>query len=152
MNRKVCLMGKKLDKDQAIQTLSDIIEGFELDMLDQNGEEFKLVREGLVPAIMRGRIEADIENFRIAYKLKTPICFKEGDAEPIEVLTFSIAQSRLKNVKQMEKAAGNGNVKPIIFTFAKDETPELKTEQMLDSISHSDANVAGAVGTLFLAF
>ena len=151
MTRQVCRMDMILDKEQAKATFMEIIEGFELDMLDRDSQDFKTIEQGLLPAIMRGRINVDTENYKISYKLKTPIVFKDGE-DPIAVLNFSISGSKLKNVKAMSKAADSGNPKPLIFQYAMDDTPGLGSDRMLDNISHGDALSAGGIGALFLAF
>jgi hypothetical protein len=153
MTRTVCRMDMKLNKEQAKATFNDIIEGFELDMLDKESMEFKTIEAGLLPAIMRGRIEVDVENYKIKYHLKTPITFpKDPDANPIKTLHFSIGNSKLKNVKAMTKAADDGNPKPLIFQYCQEDTTGLDVDRQLDSISHGDALSAGGIGALFLAF
>lgn len=144
-------MDMRVEKDTAKSIFMEIIEGFELDMLDKESADFKTIEAGLLPAIMRGRIEVDAEHYKVSYKLKTPIVFKDGE-DPIEVLHFSIASSKLKNVKAMTRAAESGNPKPLIYQYACDDTPGLESERMLDNISHGDALAAGGIGALFLAF
>jgi hypothetical protein len=151
MTRIVCQMDIKMEEQQARKVLDDIVEGFELDNIDRNSVEYATLSGGLIPAIRRGRLLADIDNFTIDYKLKTPITFKD-DLEPIEVLRFSINDSKLRNVKSMTRAAEQGDPKPLIFGYAKALTKGLDSERFLDDISHGDAATAGAIGGLFLAF
>lgn len=142
---------KSLDLEAAKKLVDDLIEGFELDLLDKESNQLERIKTTLAAPFQRGRLEFSTEDLTVTYHLKKPIQFTGDSDDPLASVVFSLDNCDLSKTDGMENFLEKGNFKPVIINFAGAKTP-LLTNQSIKKMGRSDYAVCGVISTLFLAF